>query len=151
MLVPLGQVVLVPVACPSGTELVLIRYRHHPSKVGPWPILGSSKDLSKTKEVLIEFWKFLIQESLSNWSKIENKNRYFSLFLYKLNAGPKGLYNGSIENKLPTMLEANSGGWFGLERASAATTSSITRITTPTRGASRWATRSSLHHLGDLV
>jgi len=40
---------------------------------------------------------------------------FFHFFCSKLNAGPKGRYDGSIESKLPSTLEANSGGWFGLE------------------------------------
>ena len=75
LLVPLGQVVLVPVASPSGTGLVqapLISCQKLKNQGGP----------NRIREIPY-------QKSVSNWSKIETKNRFFSTKLTQ-NVLPKG-------------------------------------------------------------
>jgi len=82
VLVPLGQAQLVPICLSHWDRLCLSqwlvpvgqdRYRHHPSKVSPWPRWGSfliknSKDPNRISEIPY-------QKSVSNWSKILTKNR----------------------------------------------------------------------------
>ena len=74
MLVPLGQVVLVPPAQAQPVPICLC----HRDKVGQWPILGSF--LIKNQRGPNRISEIPYQKSLSNWSKIETKNRYFPTF-----------------------------------------------------------------------
>jgi len=131
VLVPLGQTQFVPICLSHWDRLCLsqclvpvgkARYRHHPSKVSPWPSL----------------WWFLIENQRSpnriseipyqtlvwNWSKILTKDRFFLL-------------------KWPT----REGEQANKETRSRSGHVNITRITMPTRGASRWTMRKTLHHL----
>ena len=104
LLVPLGQTQPVPIcfshwdrlclshwdkhnlcqsACPTGTGCACpvvfpvgqVWYRHHPSKVGPWPILRPF--LIKNRRGPNQISDISYQKSLSNWSKIETKNWYW--------------------------------------------------------------------------
>jgi len=75
ILVPLGQVVLVP----QAQALPVPIYLCHRDQV-PGPILGSS--LIKNQRGPNRISEIPYQKSVSNRSKIETKNRFFSLFLY---------------------------------------------------------------------
>jgi len=134
VLVPMGQAQFVPICVSNWDRLCLsqwlvplgqARYRHHPSKVSPWPSLGSFliKNQSSPNWIL----EIPYQKSVWNWSKTLTKNRFF-LLSWPTREGE----------------QANKGRRSTLRRAAAHL---ITRIMMPARGASRRTMRKSLHHL----
>ena len=132
LLVPLGQVVLVPVACPSGTSLVQAPPFESRSMTN-FRVIPYQKPKSPNQISEIPY-----QKSLSNWSKIETKNCYFFTFSV-VNSTPDRRVGTTVASGASYQVrwEQTAGAGSGWKRASAAATSSITRITTPMRGASR--------------
>jgi len=94
--VPLTQAQPVPICLSHWDRLCLsqwlvpvgqVWYRHHPSKAGPWPSLGSF--LIKNQRGPNRIPEIPYQKSVSNWSKIETKNRFVFTKLTQ-NVLPKG-------------------------------------------------------------